>query len=389
MKKWFFFLFACAYILDYVLGLNVEVSVNKCSIIGAAIGALGALGSSLLSNSASASMNKDTRNWQHDESVYARDWQEEMYTKYQSPKALIQQQLEAGVNPFISEVGSGGTFPSSNAPQAPQPPNLHYDNFLGQGVQTYLQASQVQAQNQSYLAQTQSEIVKTGIYLGKEYGEKAMNEYLDMMLPQLDFQGQANVTKQVNMMFQQQQLDIQRKAIENVIRQEYGAQEAERALSLVDNQIVEIVARIGKMASDAKVNDAYIEKMGYECGKLLAESKYFKALSSQINTLLPYISSQYLFTVASMGLNFQNQYADFVGDTGKRNYIMSDDGQSRREWNYKQSPDGNYVNSFLGGVSRALNLNTSVGFHGSWHSGSSYNTQTIFNKDPQTFIENY
>lgn len=362
--KWFLFLFACAYILDYVLGLSdVAPNIQLCEAISlgaAAVTALGALASNIFSGLSSSSISKDTRNWQHNENVYAREWQEDMYNKYQSPQALINQQLQAGVNPFISgDSVTGGNMPSASPAQAPQPPQFHFGNALGEGVQSYMQAQSIQAQNQSFQAQALHNLVTSALALTKEFGETAGRSFFETMLPQLGLDDSANATKMFNQQLQSIQLSNQRQSIENELRQKYGAKEAQAALDMIDQQITESVIRGGKMASDAKVNEATIEKMGYECGKLLAESKYFNMMSTQMSTLLPYIRSQYIFTTGQMGMEFLSNRSNFIGDTQKRTYIESEEGQSRREWNYKQTGEGNYVNSFIKGVTEA------TGFKGS------------------------
>lgn len=346
----------------------------------AAIMAASSLLGSAMNSASAASMNGDQMNWQSKQNQYARDWQESMYNKYQSPQALVNQQLQAGVNPFIDGASAAaGTMPNASA--ATGMPSLHPLDFgVDKAVNTALAAQSVGAQNENYRSQSVRNAIDTIVNAHGQLGSEAGQQVAEMMLPNLDLDGQAIVNKMNNALAMSADVQAQREQFELSLSKQYSAKERQAMLDSVDQQITESVARIGKMSSDAKVNDANIRKVGFECGKLFSESKYYNAMSSQITQLLPYVRAQYLFAAASMGLTFENEHSTFIGDTKKRDYIKSEDGQSRRLWNYQNSPEGNYVNAFIGGFADAVNANVGVSLPLGSHGGSAPNGTTFYGR---------
>lgn len=357
--KWFLFLFACAYILDYVLGLCVVApNIQLCepiSLGAAAVTALGALASNIFSGLSSSSISKDTRNWQHNENIYAREWQEDMYNKYQSPQALINQQLQAGVNPFISgDSVTSGNLPSASPAQAPQPPQFHFGNALGEGVQSYMQAQSIQAQNQSFQAQALHNLVTSALALTKEFGEVAGRSFFETMLPQLGLDDSANATKMFNQQLQSIQLSNQRQSIENELREKYGSKEAQSALDFVDQQITESVARIGKMASDAKVNDATIHRIASEVVRNFAEAGHLKALSTQISSLLPYMIHKADMENEVFGYNRDDIKAEWKANEKKRQQLTLPFVQDMRAVGVGADPNNNPVIKFIQEIGKIM-----------------------------------
>ena len=68
--------------------------------------------------------NQKNRDFQMLENMRSRQWQEQMYNKYQSPEAQVQQRIQAGLNPYADgsvtsqSVGSASThsLPAGIAP---------------------------------------------------------------------------------------------------------------------------------------------------------------------------------------------------------------------------------------------------------------------------------
>lgn len=78
------------------------------------IGGVVTAGAGLVNGIISAFQNRKLRKLQVQEAQKNRDWQEEMYNKYQSPQAQADQMAAAGMNPYAhtespSSVGSGST----------------------------------------------------------------------------------------------------------------------------------------------------------------------------------------------------------------------------------------------------------------------------------------
>lgn len=83
---------------------------------GAAIGSdfLGGL----ITNIANSRQARLNRNFQAQQAQLARDWQEDMYNKYSSPSAMVQQYIDAGLNPALM-YGKGQSIGQSFGASSP------------------------------------------------------------------------------------------------------------------------------------------------------------------------------------------------------------------------------------------------------------------------------
>lgn len=356
--KWFLFLFACAYILDYVLGLNnvsygLRLSIAP-ALAAAGITAIGSLASSLFSGLSSSSISKDTRNWQHNENVYAREWQEDMYNKYQSPQALINQQLQAGVNPFISgDSVTGGNMPSASPAQAPQPPQFHFGNALGEGVQSYMQAQSIQAQNQSFLAQAQNQIIQTAVMIARDLSPEAAERYLNTAMASLDFHGQAVVSKQVNLEMQSMSLDNSRKALDLELEKAFAPAERKQKIDLLNKEIEKIVGELARLESQNKVDKASILELVSRAKKNFAETGLFNSQKIQIDTLLPYIQKKMYYENGILYYNhgmasfeFDDKEAEHAANEEIRKAKHTDKIKETRKYTFGMDDEQNVIGKF-------------------------------------------
>ena len=76
--------------------------------------------------------------YNHDEAQIDRDWNEQMYLKYQSPDAMMRQYQEAGLNPALMYEGgvdingpSGGSSASTSSSQAGEGPQAGFERVMG------------------------------------------------------------------------------------------------------------------------------------------------------------------------------------------------------------------------------------------------------------------
>lgn len=76
----------------------------------------------------------------------ARDWQEEMYNKYESPQAMIRQYQDAGLNPALMYGGAGSPSPSFS-PSSPQSVTPTGGDVVG-ALNAYAQLSMLRSQIQ-------------------------------------------------------------------------------------------------------------------------------------------------------------------------------------------------------------------------------------------------
>lgn len=128
---------------------SLKLHVNFWQAISGALGALGTVGSTLLGNRANANLNNTNRGWQTSERIAQQDWQneqrlaqnqfaEDMYNKYESPQAMVNQLTAAGLNPRLASDGNIGSVQASSgssggAPsgQSPATTPMQFANLSG------------------------------------------------------------------------------------------------------------------------------------------------------------------------------------------------------------------------------------------------------------------
>ena len=101
--------------MSLVLG---SLIAGAAGLLGAGIGSVGQSNQNAKNRAWSTEENEKNRNFQAQQAQIARDWQEEYYSKFQSPQAQIQQYQDAGLNPSLM-YGSGyspGSAPSGGSP---------------------------------------------------------------------------------------------------------------------------------------------------------------------------------------------------------------------------------------------------------------------------------
>ncbi|UPW41321.1 DNA pilot protein [Sigmofec virus UA08Rod_4124] len=111
--------------------------------------AAGTVASTLFGNKANANLNRKNRVWQDQQRIASQEYQtserldqnqfaEDMYNKYESPQAQVDQLKAAGLNPRLAADGSGSVAASSGSSggaPSPVPNNVPYMNVpdLGTG----------------------------------------------------------------------------------------------------------------------------------------------------------------------------------------------------------------------------------------------------------------
>lgn len=342
-------------------------------LASALVAAGGQLLSSAVNSFAGSKLDKDTKNFMHNENVYQRDWQEQMYQNYYSPEAQVRQLRDAGINPYISDGGlSAASMPSTALSGSPSNHLPVFDSGASQAINAYLQSSSVSAQNASYRAQSVESLIKAGTMIAKDLGESAARDYFKTMLPSIvaDQKEQYNVQRSFNVQLEAQTVQNEISKLNLSLDKKFSAQERSSAIDSLIQNINESIIRGAKMQAETGLTEQQAFALGAQAAKDFAQSKYYYVLANQTSVLTPLITAQYGFQNdllkgdkyaqyyrnGMLGIDYHTKFAYFEGDKQKRDYIKSDEGQKRRIWNYQQSGEGNYINSFIGGFTSALGV---------------------------------
>lgn len=312
------------------------------SALAAGIAASAATVGSLINSATTNSINESTKNWQSNENRYAREWQEDMYNKYYSPQAIRNQLLEAGINPAINgQSVAPVNMPSPSQTASPAVGFPHVDFGANEAINAYLQSSSISAQNQSYRAQSIENLVRAGTMIAKDLGEGVARDYFRTMLPTVvsDQKEQFNVQRLMDGQLMAVSVSNQRSKLEYDLRQRFGEKQTMAELDKVDQWITESVSRIGKMASDSKLNEANINKVASEIANNLASANLSLASANQINKLLPYMQSKVLLENGLLGLSFGSQEAVFAGDSKIRDFLHREEIQDDRVKSWMANPE--------------------------------------------------
>ena len=310
-----------------------------------------------------ADQANEQRVWESAEAEKARDWQSREWQRqfdaqnaYNTPSAQMARLKEAGLNPFLnqSSVGSGSSVsvpstPSSSAPSgasASAPPistPMLHDVGLG-----FTQARAVDAQNANALAQS----FKTSVEAAKDLwtiSPKLAKNFLSEAAKRYGQDSNA-----FSMFSQRFELDMRNKDLENErielansLTKKFGSKQAERQLDLIDNQIVHIVASIGKMASDAKVNDSEIKKLASDVAKNFAEAGLFNVQAGQIKSFLPYLINKLSFENGTAAMNFLENSAEFGANQSYFEWLGTDKAKQSRKMSKVFDSQNNAFNKFM------------------------------------------
>lgn len=366
------------YLFNSPLGTSISgvpISKHNPALIAAGMVASGMLNaaSQESTNEANASMDLATRKWQSEENEKARQWQEKQWkyqfdttNQYNTPSAQMQRYKEAGLNPYMhinGQVGSGtssgtsvgspgmASTPGHSVMQAPQ-----YGAGFTQGLQGYLQASSVDANVANQSAQTDRTKAETARIIAEVGGYKQARGYLRS---QLGVNGEVSTAERLaegEIASYEYKNEMQK--IQNSIAQKYGDRQAYAILSNTEQQYINMVAEVGKMASDVKVNDANIEKIHAESRelasrfvrniaeayKLRKEGDHYVADTETINAIRSSVTAMYRSNASVAEMNATERKSHFVANKAARDWLGTDDASDRAlnimKMNYN---DFNYI----------------------------------------------
>lgn len=322
----------------YLSEISYFAPRRKC-IGPLAIAAIGAA-SSLANSYFQASTNAKNADLSRELQESNQNWQEDMYNKYYSPSAQIQQLRDAGVNPAVSGSDFSGSTPPSSAPGspvsavAPRFPDL--SQSLAQAQQMKLSEEQANVAKQESVYK----IIQGGSEIAKTFGYEAGRAFIEHGISILNLEGQDNY---------QRLFDIQytRQCLETDLRDRFGEREYKSKLDAVYQGVNESAVRIGKMLSDASVNDAKIKELASEVAKNFAQAGLFSSQSAQITSLLPYMEENLRYVVANSAMDFLTNESGFAQESYYRDWQHSD--KAKDTFKYTQSMDSrnNVVGKFM------------------------------------------
>lgn len=387
------------------LGLDVGLGVSPKkqsvgAVIGAGISAVGSLLGNQMQNNANSNLNRENQLFQAGMLHEQQNWSEKMWNKeneYNTPLAQRQRLQEAGFNPWIS--GSGGSMSnvaqtpaSQGSTSAPQSMSMRYDNPFGNLGQTINDMVRTNAESANQLSQAAQNSVNTAVALYEKTGDiNSAREYLSTSLKSI---GGANFSDD-SMYFQQLELTIHgmelknigqdlvntRSDLENQIVAKYGAKEAESRIANLEQLTTKYVGELGLMSSQADLNRSEIklnDKRAYELGARaaaeFAQAGLFTSEASINNGMARFLIGNAHISYIQSYMNAVEQSADFIGNTKVRETKVSEFGQDRRNWNYKNSPEGNAVNSFINGFTNAAKVNVGVNYSNGFNVNRNFTT---------------
>ena len=326
--------------------------------IGAAGSAIGSLISQADANKANREIARENREWQSGENEKSRQWEEKMWNAqnvYNTPSAAKARLKEAGFNPYLvesSNIGNGnatsaGSPSLSGAPSTPEMKPLPFGeafNNLGQSIAyAYNESKSVDSNAANQTAMANETHVKIAQQLDKMYPGRGIGQnYLQRNLRVTNGENTANslVQREANAAVLAQEAAAADARLSYKLNKKYKATQIKNLISLQDKEYEKIGAEIGKMASDAKVNDATIEKYLAEKAKLLAEKAHLDADTATINAIRDYLVDK-AEADADIRMNeAEESDAVFESRTSFRNWLHSDDAKDAVKRSEIQ--EGNY-----------------------------------------------
>ena len=327
--------------------------------IGAAGSAIGSLISQADANKANREIAAENREWQSGENEKSRQWEEKMWNAqnlYNTPSAAKARLKEAGFNPYLvesSNIGNGnatsaGSPSMSGAPSTPEIKPLPFGeafNNLGQSVaHAYNEAKSVDSNSANQTAMANKTHVEVAQQLDKMYPGRGVGQnYLQKNLRATNGENTDNslVQRQAKAAVIEQEAAAADARLTYKLNKKYKATQIQNLISLQDKEYEKIGAEIGKMASDAKVNDAEIEKYLAEKAKLLAEKAHLSADTETVNAIRDYLVDK-AEADADIRMNESIESdATFVSRSSFRKWLRS--GEAKDAVKRSEIQEGNYA----------------------------------------------
>lgn len=340
------------------------------ALASAAISSAGNYLSTSASNSANISEGEKNREFQSHEAALSRewqqyendrqyekqkeligqsqDWQEQMYNKYSSPAAMMEQYKKAGLNPYLAESGQMGSPMSSSSPSQspgsvgspgiPSGSQAHVDAFQLQPIDL-LGAVQVSSEVANQHAQTVRQLWETGHFIYEKFGKDAFYDFLDSH-PEMYHSSDPDNSpymKQFNLKIANDTLASERAKLENGLIAKYGEEKAASEINKINQEISKIVGEQNVLQtvadlnrSNVDVNSARIKDLAASVAERFAHSELMSANKDLLVANAPFITGNLALQFLRNGMITVDEFADFVGGETERTYKMSDQGKQDR-----------------------------------------------------------
>lgn len=246
--------------------------------------------------------------------------------KYNSPSAQMKRLQEAGLNPYLlsqhENLIAPGASPATaghgmqgvpSVQQANLQP-LNFDSIGRQVSQLLAVGSEIKRNDAESFSKIVDALPKLGESLGWDNARKAAKDMLGMF-------GISNSQRerQLEGIINGIELENRSKAVKASLDEQFGVRDANQKWALGEQALSESFARIGKMSSDAKVNDQQINKLASDiirnvadAWKLRKEGEKFVADAKTVNALREFVVSQAKSTAQQMSLSSFMSGADPV-----------------------------------------------------------------------------
>lgn len=305
------------HLFDSPLGVNTPLGVPK-NVLGVGAAALAA-GIAATASTASTIYNNYQANLANDE-AYERtkelqqmqyDQQKELYehqfnreSAYNDPSHLRKLYEKAGYNPALlahnGDIGQAATHPAM--PGVPSissfGPRQVFPMDLQNGVQGISQALALSSEIKKNDAESFEKIVRSLPELGKSIGWDNVRSVAKDLLGMAGVSG-SQYERHMEALIKGMELENRSKQVRATLDETFGPQMAEQKWALGEQSLSESFARIGKMASDVKVNESTIKKLASDCivnvanaWKLRKEGEKYVADAKTINALRSFLVSQ-------------------------------------------------------------------------------------------------
>lgn len=249
---------------------------------------------------------------------HQQKWTEDMYTKYQSPEALMRQYREAGLNPYLMSEGSGGVgqIPSSPSIGAPGLSASDSGSVVGQFNQYELNAAMAGNQRAQTALNYITAINDAFIKGGYESGLSMVNQYIP------GFRSLGMDSHEVMKMTRSVRISAAAKSEMDSITSEwfkkYGKESMTTNLEAVNQSIAESVGRLGLMSSQSDLNrqkvkesNSVIVRNVAEAFKLKEEGGLYHVNADTARQIQRYVVSMYASQASMLGHAEQRDSALF------------------------------------------------------------------------------
>lgn len=325
-------------------------------LVGSGLSAIGGI----VTNAMNANQNEKNRQFQKEENAYNRVWQsnenrkaeqfqEKMWNlqnEYNTPSAQRQRLQEAGYNPWMSGSGSPSTVAegagqghSGSASQVSAPSALAMSNPFSAGLGQFLEGQRVNAEISNQGAKTLSELIS--VYREALKNGMSPDDARDLVAPFMSaLQGLGTST---NRYLDQIDLENERMRLDNAFHREINpllVNKSKEETAKIIQDITESAARIGKMASDTKVNDATISNLAADEAKKIAEKNHLNADTKTLDAIRNSVAAKYENDAVISSYERGERSAEYDNREYMRNWMRSHDAKVRRK--ESEQIEGNY-----------------------------------------------